>query len=320
MLSPSASFVRPVAAASLMWLATHSLAQAQTQPSPPPAPAPVEPSAPASSAAPAGFESGTFQPAPSPLLVPSSPAGSVTPTAPGDPSGAPAPVYPPSYPPPQPPGQYGTYAPPPGYPLAPGYAEAAARPGAREHDGFFLRLKAGLGAGGLRYDELVDGQQESQVKSRGLTGAFEIAIGGTVAPNLVLHGNASLAVMDSRRKIDGADEPNYDDITSTVFLFGGGATYYLDPTNLYFTLVLGTVGIAEERRYDGPYDVTDRLTSGAGFGSTLSVGKEWWVGSGQWGLGIDLTGGFYAAPVEVTGVSSTLIGHTVTLSFVATYN
>jgi hypothetical protein len=232
-----------------------------------------------------------------------------------------APTYPPSYPPQQPPGNYGTYAPPPGYPVSPGFPEQPKAEGAREHDGFFLRLRAGLGAGGLSYDERVDGQRTSDVKTRGLAGAFEVAIGGAVVENLILHGNLSVAVMDSRKRVDGVEQGDDDQLTSTAVLFGGGATYYFMPHNLYLTLVLGTAAMVEDRYDGGIAGYESSIESGAGFGTTLSIGKEWWVGrSGQWGLGVDITGGFYAAPVEIAGTESTMLGNAVSVSFVSTFN
>jgi hypothetical protein len=237
-----------------------------------------------------------------------------------------APVYPQPYaPPPAQPGYYGTYPAPPGYPAQQPYPYAQEREpdvGARTHDGFFLRLKVGIGAGGTRYEERVMEPSKSNVKTRGLSGNFELAIGGSVIENFILHGNIVLTAMSANKTIDGVTDSSYDRLSTGMLLLGGGGTYYFMPANLYVTLVVGA-GVLSESRYldDDDEAAYAEVDSGAGFGSSLSLGNEWWVGrTGEWGLGAAITGAFVTAPLRIGELTTRFKGHSITLNFSATYN
>jgi hypothetical protein len=220
---------------------------------------------------------------------------------------------------------YGQYAPPPGYPQPIAYQRPLSRPpgpGSHEHEGFFLRISAGGGAGGMTYKERFNGSvQSSNVKTRGLAAAFELALGGRVVENFIVHANLSLVGTDSRREINSVKDNSYDSIGTTFWLLGAGATYYFMPSNLYLTLVLGTGGMVERRDYGIVGRDDNQIETGAGFASSLAIGKEWWVGGrGDWGIGASITGAVYAAPIDVAGVKSTAVGHSITLAFSATLN
>ncbi|MET0344559.1 MAG: hypothetical protein ABW252_26330 [Polyangiales bacterium] len=271
-------------------------AAAQEPPSAPPSPAP-SPEA--------------FQPTESPLVVPSAPPPSVLgPQA--------APRYPTGY---APPGSYGSYPAAPGYPYAQP-AEARPRAGAFEHDGFFLRLNLGVGAGGMAYDERGVGGGSASVKTRGVVGVFEVAVGGRVVENLIVHGTLIAAGMSSTKSIDGVENRTYDDLATRMVLLGGGLTYYVMPTNLFLTAVVGGTYLEEEREDQrAGRDERTRIESGAGVGVALSVGKEWWVGQrGQWAIGAAITGAFYTAPIETVSEETWAKAHSISLSFSATYN
>ena len=223
---------------------------------------------------------------------------------------------------------YGTYAPPPGYPQAPRYTGPIGRapgPGSHEHEGLFLRLSLGGGAAGAKYRERL-GERVSDVKTRGLAIAFDAALGGRVVGNFILHGNLSFINADSNREVDGVKDGSYDAIGTSMWMIGGGGTYYFMPANLYLTLVVGTGGFVETRDYDRSSDFDDdfdevQIESGPGFASSLAIGKEWWVGGrGEWAIGASITGAFYAAPVDVAGVDSTALGNCVSVAFSATLN
>lgn len=328
----------------LFALASRSVADAQSDagaaapssaqgapPAAPPAtpgtvPSPATPSAPSAqpgaSPPPAGFS-----PEASPLVPADSPPGSAQ-QAPYPQQASPqqAPVYPQPYaPPPQQPGYYGNYPPPSGYAPQPTYPlanEYTPNEGARKHDGFFLRMKVGIGAGGARYEERVYEPEVSTVKTRGLAGNFELAIGGSIVENFILHGNLALTAMSSNKKVDDVTDSTYDRLSTAMWLLGGGGTYYIMPTNLYVTLVLGVAGITESRYLDAQddYSYAD-IRSGAGFGSSLSLGKEWWVGrTAEWGLGAAITGSILSAPVRIGELSTRFLGHSITVNFSATFN
>lgn len=227
----------------------------------------------------------------------------------------PAPVYPDGYTPP--PGlEYGVQVAPEGYGEAPVADDLGLEgsPGAREHDGFFLRLSIGPGAGVALYREKVDTVHTDDVEARGLAGLFDLAMGGRVYGNLILHGNVLFTRFDSpTRHVDGVKDAALH-VTSSSTMVGGGASYYFMPLNVYLTSSLGLAWAFEERG-------NDQLRSGTGMFVVVAAGKEWWVGrSGEWGLGAALRGTFAAAPVDIAGVESTLKLMTLGLAFSATFN
>lgn len=231
-----------------------------------------------------------------------------------------APFYPQSAPTAEPEGYYGTYPPPPMSPPEDPYGAERRRrrgPGAREHEGFFLRMTLGLGAGVMGYDEAVDGRRVSHVKTRGLAALFGVSVGGRVVENLLLHGDLLVASTgDARKEIDGT--PNATDrIDGTFALLGGGLTYYFMPVNAYASVIAGVCGMNEVRDSEASLAIRSDL----GFGGSLMVGKEWWVGrAGEWGLGAALRSSFYTAPVIIANDRTRMRGADIGLAFSATFN
>lgn len=143
---------------------------------------------------------------------------------------------------------------------------------AHTHDGFFLRLAPGIGSTVSTENVIGD-----KLEVSGMSGLFNLAIGGTVAENLIVHVDLTGAsVTDPKVKVNGMDQPAYD-TTSSTSLLGVGLTYYF-PSNFYIT---GSIGIAESvLKTNGIEYSTDK-----GFGTNIMIGKEWWV-SDDWGLGV----------------------------------
>ncbi len=134
------------------------------------------------------------------------------------------------------------------------------------------------------------------VKSSGPSTNLEFALGGAVFENFILHGNvAFLNLYESRRQVGGVREGDKG-VESGCALLGAGATYYLMPANVYITATSGVSGFTETR--NGRLSIDSR----AGFGATLALGKEWWVGSmADWGLGAALRGSFHSMKARVFG-------------------
>jgi hypothetical protein len=194
-------------------------------------------------------------------------------------------------------------------------------PGSHEHEGFFLRLTLGVGAAGTSYKEEIESPRVSNVKTRGLAAMFDIAVGGRVVDNFIVHGSLSVAGVSSNREIDGVKDRSYNSLSTTLWMLGVGGTYYFMPTNLYLTLVVGTGGFVETRDYGNPAIAQEQIQSGAGFATSVAVGKEWWVGGrGDWGIGGCITGSFYSVPIEVGEVKSTALGNVISLAFSSTLN
>lgn len=277
-------------------------------PSPVAAPAPSDASDPAVAPPPAPG-------APLAPADPNAPPAPVDPNAPLAPDAAPTPYYPQPAPPPE---TNGYLAGPTAYapgPTLSGTPSPLGGPGAREHEGFFLRLTVGAGAGFAGYREAVDGSRTEDVETGGVAGEMEVAIGGRIIGDLILHGNLLLTgVGDANKTVSGVKNASYK-IDTSLALLGGGATYYFMPYNVYLSGMFGVGAMSESR------DDKRIVESGSGIGAALMVGKEWWAGPrAQWGLGAALRGTLLSAPVTVGGVDSRMLGSQITIAFSATYN
>ena len=199
---------------------------------------------------------------------------------PGAPAAGPPPPAGPGYG--NPSGQYPAAYPPPPL-LAP--------TGAREHDGFYLRL----GLGGGRLGGSVGSNSSSELRGafdgsfgRGSL-AFELAIGGTPAPGLVIGGGiwADSALgqpnsTDIRVNGKAASALTFD--RASIGLLGPFVDYYFDPKQGFH--LEGALGIASMNLGKGSRGssvVSDTKTMG-GLGFMLGGGYEWWIAE-QWSLG-----------------------------------
>src|ERR1019366_3690994 len=177
---------------------------------------------------------------------------------------------------------YGPPAPPPpqrGYYAAPrpayyGYGHV--------HDGFFMRLTAGLGY--VTASESWNGEKDTY---SGVGATFGAAFGGTIAPNLILFGEfLGTSVAGPAIDVAGGPNPGSGSLSGDMTLigFGPGIAYYFEPINLYLS---GTLAFSQMSFTDntyGNYNATSDSTNW-GLGASFVVGKEWWVGR-AWGIGL----------------------------------
>lgn len=208
------------------------------------------------------------------------------------------------------------YAPPPGY-YAPGPYQSRAYPshayapqyisGYHEHDGFYLR--ALIGPGYLHNSANINGYTSTE-SGVGLT--MGIAIGGVVAPNLIVYGEFLATTVSDPQYDDGAVSGTENGVTATFAGVGPGIAYYLDQ-NLYLsgTLLFSRVSYS----YDDTSYADDATDLGIGLG--LTIGKEWWV-SHDWGLGV--SGQFLMASMKLKYYDTRLTSVGIALLFSATYN
>ncbi|MDD9935997.1 MAG: hypothetical protein OXT09_20465 [Myxococcales bacterium] len=176
--------------------------------------------------------------------------------------------------------------------------------GRHTHDGFMLRVTAGLGGAGAAVDEAIE------VEVSGGGWLFSLDIGGTIAQTLVLHGRlATISVFEPTVKLDGDEIAQVDDARLSLTHLGPALTYYIMPYNIYFTGSLG-VSLAELEGDAG------RIETDPGFGMSLDFGKEWWVAH-DWGLGVAARLMIGAAQLERSDADAGLAG--IGLLFTATY-
>jgi hypothetical protein len=197
---------------------------------------------------------------------------------------------------PPPPAGYGQQPPPPaGYGHQPpqGYAPAP-DPTIHVHDGLYVRL--GIGAGYMLAPTEVsasgyDGEYE--FSANGPAVALEFAVGGTVAPGLVMgggiYGMSAPSAKADDFKLNGED---VSDLTGewdmiSVSLIGPFIDYYFDDERGLHLQIAGgfassSVSEGEFKTGEGSSD-TDKET-GSGFGTMLGFGFETWAGE-QWSVG-----------------------------------
>lgn len=208
------------------------------------------------------------------------------------------------------PGAQGGY-PPPGYP--PPKAEEDDESAVHVHDGFYLRL--GIGAGYLLSDtEVTASGYEGEItfKTTGLGAATELALGGTVAPGLVIgvgsYGGVAFSAKGEDFDWDGESiddlEGEWDSITVNVT--GPFLDYYFDPSgglHLQLAVGLGTLAVSDGELKQGEF--TDDLDEedGSGLGAMVGFGFETWVGE-QWSVG-GLARVLYAKPTVEADVPGT---------------
>lgn len=151
-----------------------------------------------------------------------------------------------------------------------GSAEANARLLESRHDGFFLRFQVGPGYMSMTVDR--------DLEIHGGGGSLGIAMGGTIARNLILYGE-----LVSQSAFEPTwSEGRLDSVERNAALayggFGPGLAYYL-PANFYLSasMLLGRLKVEVPR--------ADEFRSDIGLTGRFSLGKEWWV-SRNWGLGL----------------------------------
>jgi hypothetical protein len=178
----------------------------------------------------------------------------------------------------------------------------------KRHEGFMARLAVGIGGAFVDIDA-----EPTEVDLSGLSVAFSLDLGGSLVPNLILHGRfASVVVADPSMEVRGDDLIRADDSTAVAFLIGPGLTYYFMPFNVYLSLVIGLSWL-DLHYIGGESGLTD-----AGLGFNLDMGKEWWL-TRHWALGIGLRFWFSHTHDEIDKVRYTDQFTSLSLLFSATY-
>jgi hypothetical protein len=176
------------------------------------------------------------------------------------------------------------------------------------HEGLFIRLDAGIGYKAMNEP----GTSYGDLKLDGAAGTFGVAIGGTIANNLILAGHlyASSASNPTASSSNGASVSTTD-TTLTMVGVGPELTYYFMPANVY---VSGTVALTRlALTMNG-----STADSNAGVGVLLALGKEWYV-SDKWGIGA--AGQFRWSSNQDNGTNApTISTWGLGIAFSATYN
>jgi len=208
------------------------------------------------------------------------------------------PVY--QAPPPQP-----VYEAPP-----PAYEQSTVDPSVRHHDGFFLRMSLGVGPG----YSTIEVEGFSEVDIRGVGAMFDIMLGGSPTPGLVLGGMLlSHQLSNLEAEYEDGTTSDVDDLKLTTAMLGGFVAYYPDPRSGFNLHALVGYGSASFSNQDD--EVSTFSPEGLVVGGGL--GYDFWVGD-QWSLGPDFRVSYFDlkdSDDDVEAKQSVLVP---TLSFTAT--
>jgi hypothetical protein len=208
--------------------------------------------------------------------------------------------YGPAYGPPSPP--------PPSYRPAPRYAAPYYYEPAGHQAGLFIRLTAGVGY--LYATESAGGESYHY---SGFGGTASAAIGGVIAPNLILFGEI-LGTSAVDAEFTGGGVSGYPGYDVTLYGFGPGIAYYLQPGNVYLsaTLAFSKLSFSSTDSYDSYAEDTD-----LGIGGSFMVGKEWWVSRH---LGMGVAGQLHLASMNDSYRETRLTATAFSVLFSLTFN
>jgi len=190
-------------------------------------------------------------------------------------------------------------------------AGAAFAGAARTHDGFFLRVSTGMGAGNA---EISDASGSLKFSGTSIDGNF--AVGAMVTPTVALHGTVwgwRVNDPDAELTVTGVGSTTAT-ATGTLMMaaYGVGGTYYLMPANMYFSGSLGLCSLSGTEDMDG--------SSKTGFAFDATVGKEWWV-SNDLGLGLSGNVSYFSAKDDTfLGTTESFSGPSFGMKVSATFN
>lgn len=240
------------------------------------------------------------------------PAPAPTPAAPAQP---PAPVYVPAD------GAPATQAVEPAQPAPAYYAPPppmeTTKPGARLHDGFYLRMSFGIGSGSATETLQTNGASSPDVKFTGTAMMFDLLIGGSPVPGFVLGGGlVGHRILSPKLKVGGVDYGTANsDVSLDLSTIGLFTAIYPDPTsgfNVHALLGYGVISVS-----DGNNNTSSNNPSGLSIMG--GIGYDFWVGE-QWSLGPDLRVAYAKTSYSVDGSEDKVSMFVPTLSFTATYH
>ena len=158
---------------------------------------------------------------------------------------------------------------------------------AQPHEGLFFRV-----AGGPRYGfGIASGRKQGGFQTHGYAAGFDVEIGYTHFENLAIHGDITYQRLVGRKSShELLGELELDEMTEnldyTLFSLGIGATYYLMPHNVYFTVGagFGRLSVTDDGQASRRKEVAIGLTI------NTMVGREWYFADDlSFGVGGQIT-------------------------------
>lgn len=179
------------------------------------------------------------------------------------------------------------------------------------HRGFYAGLK--LGGGYRSYTG--SGYKDAPVEGWSATGGgvgLVVSIGGAVLENLVLHADLVTSLATNPTLTVGDKEPvETEDAGSRLTGFGGGATYFFMPLNVYVSgsVLASSINIEQDGATLGRTEL--------GIGGMLQAGKQFWIGS-EWA--VDVGPSFHLATMSDSAGGGRIVGWAANLLAGVSYN
>lgn len=128
---------------------------------------------------------------------------------------------------------------------------------------------------------------ENAVVASGIGPALTIRIGGSVVENLTFFAEMELhSSVATRVKVNDEEKSEADTGTSLSQHTFGVGVMYREPRNNLFVALSGGMNTADVTQASG--SKKDTYKSATGFGASLSLGKDWWLGR-HFSLGLGIT-------------------------------
>jgi hypothetical protein len=155
----------------------------------------------------------------------------------------------------------------------------------RVHRGFYLAAQLGGG-----YLALTSRNEGGVATLTGGGANVWVSAGASLIENLVLHADATTSFVNKPTlTYNDSDPVRAANVRANLWGFGGGATYFIMPLNVYVggSLLLNQASIGLEGEAAASTDF--------GIGGALRAGKQFWIGD-SWG--VDLGTLFHAASMS----------------------
>jgi hypothetical protein len=154
--------------------------------------------------------------------------------------------------------------------------------------------------------------QGSTITMSGGAISFATAVGGAIVTDLILYGEFSMMMVPSPHMSGPGGSGTASGETMGMYSGGPGVAYFYAPANAYLSASVTFSG------FDLSDDKTNEdLLKGNGVGSSIVIGKEWWISS-DWSLGTAFRLQYASMKLENHDVWMTALGFG--LCFSATFN
>lgn len=184
--------------------------------------------------------------------------------------------------------------------------------GHKPNSGVFLSMS--LGPSYLSINNDITGSDIDNMTFKGVGIVFDFQVGAPIKENFILHGDIVTSSSGSvDMTFDGETVATLEGENSIgMMMFGGGFTYYLMPSNIFFTGVLGVGGFS--------LTVEDETANTQkGLGLFVKAGKEWYISS-KWDLGFNFNFNYTNVKNEAESLTEKLSGFSVGVGLNATFN